>query len=616
MAEIALPLIGLGALYVFSNQKNNENFSSSNIKSNRKTLPNTNVPNENYPKQNYPIDNTSNNYVKQYINPNQTTDKLLNNNVTLGINAGDMNENTNQNMNNMNNMNQNIYSLTGNQIDIDKFKHNNMVPFFGSSVKGASLNNQTTNVLDNLQGSGSNQIKKVEQAPLFKPEDNTQYSHGMPNQSEFYLSRQLPSTKIANVLPWEQEKVAPGLGLGYTTEGSGGFNSGMLNRESWAPPTVDELRVKTNPKSTYDLNNHQGPAQSLVKNRGSLGEFEKHGPTTDFSLGPQHWLTGTGSTLAPTHTSEQMINDGNRLTTTSEYYGTSGNAGDSKVSYIRGKYQASQKPELCTTEFNPATASGHGSATATDYGIKGYNIPKNNRMMSCESKNNGIMGGIGGTFKAIVAPVMDVLRPSRKENIINNMNLSGNAQSSVPSLPLTNPNYRMPTTVKETTVDKVGLNYLNVSHIPNSNGGYQSTEVQIKNQERNNGDSSTTGFIGGTSSTNAHMDVSAWDNQHNNVNKTSINWPMAGGTSMFNSQTNMDIAKKDTNRVNDRMQTTDFIYNQQMEPSIAANIPSADSYGKINMPQQYKQEVNSERMNPEILSAFKNNPYAQSLNSY
>ena len=78
----------------------------------------------------------------------------------------------------------------------------------------------------------------------------------------------------------------------------------------------------------------------------------------------------------------------------------------------------------------------------------------------------------------------------------------------------------------------------------------------------------------------------------------------------------MDIAKKDTNRVNDRMQTTDFIYNQQMEPSIAANIPSADSYGKINMPQQYKQEVNSERMNPEILSAFKNNPYAQSLNSY
>tara|TARA_R110002074_G_scaffold255577_1_gene427991 strand:- start:717 stop:1307 length:591 start_codon:yes stop_codon:yes gene_type:complete len=196
------------------------------------------------------------------------------------------------------------------------------------------------------------------------------------------------------------------------------------------------------------------------------------------------------------------------------------------------------------------------------------------------------------------------------------MNLSGNAQSAVPSLPLTNPNYRMPTTVKETTVDKVGLNYLNVSHIPNSNGGYQSTEVQIKNQERNNGDSSTTGFIGGTSSTNAHMDIGAWDNQHNNVNKTSINWPMAGGTSMFNSQTNIDIAKNDNNRVNNRMQCNDFIHNQQIEPSLAANIPSADTYGKINMPQQYKQEVNSERMNPEILSAFKNNPYAQSLNSY
>ena len=51
---------------------------------------------------------------------------------------------------------------------------------------------------------------------------------------------------MANVLPWEQQKVAPGLGLGYTTEGAGGFNSGMLDRKAWAPPTVDELRVKTN----------------------------------------------------------------------------------------------------------------------------------------------------------------------------------------------------------------------------------------------------------------------------------------------------------------------------------------------------------------------------------
>ena len=61
-----------------------------------------------------------------------------------------------------------------------------------------------------------------------------QWSHGAPNQSDFLQSRQLPSTKMANAVPWEQQKVGPGLGLGYTTEGAGGFNSGMLDRSSMA----------------------------------------------------------------------------------------------------------------------------------------------------------------------------------------------------------------------------------------------------------------------------------------------------------------------------------------------------------------------------------------------
>ena len=607
MAEIAFPLIGLGALYVFSNQKNNEKFSNKNIRNNSNVMPNTNVPNLNYPNNNNPIDSTSKNYVKQFSDSNQTTDKFFDKNKNSYIN--DNNE--------IITTNTSIQSINGEPIDVNNFKHNNMTPYFGSSVKGASLNNTTSNVLDSLQGSGRNQIKKVEQSPLFKPEDNTQYSHGMPNQTDFYQSRQIPSTKISNVLPWEQEKVAPGLGLGYTKDGAGGFNSGMLDRQSWAPPTVDELRVKTNPKISFDLENHQGPAQSIVKNRGSLGDYEKHGPTTDFSLGPQYWTTGTGANIVHSQIPEHLINDNNRLNTTSEYYGNMGNGGDSKVTYIKGKYQTSQKPEFCSTEFNPANAIGKGNSNDIDYGIKGYNIEKNNRSVSSQSKNNSNMGNIGGTFKAIIAPLMDVLRPSRKENIINNMNLSGNAQSSVPNLPLTNPNHKAPTTIKETTVDKVGMNYLNVSHMSNSNGGaYQNADIQIKDQERNIGDSSTNGFIGGTASTNSQMDVSAWNNQHNNVNKVSTNWTMVGGTSMFNPQTNIDIANKDSNRINNRMHAKDFIQNQNTNQILSPGIPSADTYGKINMPQQYKEEVNNERMNPEILSAFKSNPYAKSLNSY
>ena len=37
-------------------------------------LPNTQVLNRNFPKQNQPIDKKNENYVRKFLNPNQTTD--------------------------------------------------------------------------------------------------------------------------------------------------------------------------------------------------------------------------------------------------------------------------------------------------------------------------------------------------------------------------------------------------------------------------------------------------------------------------------------------------------------------------------------------------------------
>jgi len=110
------------------------------------------------------------------------------------------------------------------------------------------------------------------------------------------------------------------------------------------------------------------------------------------------------------------------------------------------------------------------------------------------------------------------------------------------------------------------------------------------------------------------MDVTAWNAQHNNINKTYENWPMAGGTQIFQPNANVQVARRDGDRVNNRMQCDDFI--QPEKNLLSTIIPSAETFGKINMPQQYDLEVNSNRINPDILSAFKSNPYAQSLNSY
>ena len=366
--------------------------------------------------------------------------------------------------------NSNFQSLSGNDLTPGNFKHNNMVPFFGGKITGPqTVGNNFQTILDNYQGAGSTDIKKVEQAPLFKPSDNVQWSHGAPNQSDFLQSRQLPSTKMANAVPWEQEKVGPGLGLGYTTEGAGGFNSGMLDRCAWQPPTVDDLRTATNPKVTYGLQGHQGPAQSSVQNLPVQGKVEKHSPDTAFAMGSDRWFTTTGSSLGATQIPEQMLGNVNKCT--SEYYGSGGTV-EGEVSYVnKGHVEEPHKQQLCSLPVTVPTAQGHGIVGPNDYGIKGYDIPKNNRHFSCESQNNGAVGAINSTFKAMMAPIVDALRPSRKENVIYNANQLGNIQSAVPSLPLTNPNDKPRATNKEMTAGKVGLNYLNISHASAGQGG-------------------------------------------------------------------------------------------------------------------------------------------------
>jgi len=153
------------------------------------------LPNTNVAPQNFPVTNKNQlvDTVQEYPNPNAASDKYFNQNLyqqreRKGLEVG-------QNP-------QQIFSLTGDYLDSNQFKHNNMVPFNGGKVKGRTYDmNITETVLDNMIGSGSQTIKKMEQAPLFKPEENMQWAYGMPNQSDFFQSRVVPGMKNNNVKP-------------------------------------------------------------------------------------------------------------------------------------------------------------------------------------------------------------------------------------------------------------------------------------------------------------------------------------------------------------------------------------------------------------------------------
>ena len=85
------------------------------------------------------------------------------------------------------------------------------------------------------------------------------WANGAPNTTDFIKSRMNPSRNISNTKPWEEVKVAPGLGQGYTAGNSGsGYNTAVEDRNSWLPYTVDQLRVATNPKVSYQLAGYEG----------------------------------------------------------------------------------------------------------------------------------------------------------------------------------------------------------------------------------------------------------------------------------------------------------------------------------------------------------------------
>ena len=91
---------------------------------------------------------------------------------------------------------------------------------------------------------------------------------------------------------------------------------------------------------------------------------------------------------------------------------------------------------------------------------------------------------------------------------------------------------------------------------------------------------------------------------------------MAGGTQVFSGNINMNINKRDHDRVNNRLTSQDFINTQNIPQDPSKSIPSAETFGRINMPQQYNQNISTQRISGDILEAFKSNPYTQSLQSF
>ena len=574
--ELAIPLVALGSLYIVSNQSKppkpaNEGF-----------LPNTNVPDVNYPVVSQETEISSKlSTMNKYSGPSVYTDKYFNPYSKGSLVKENINADNNQ-----------YKSLNGNNVDSAYFEHNNMMPFFGGKIRSKIDPNSNEAIMDNYLGTGSQTFVKSEQAPLFAPNEKMHWANGAPNMNDFYQSRVNPSMRMANVKPFEEVKVGPGLGLGYGTEGAGGYNAGTAMRESWLPKGVDDLRTANKQKASEIMQlGHEGPAKSRITNVGILGAFQKNRPETAFEWGADRLFTTTGAAKGQTLHSIPVERHVVRPETTVDYNGVAQSMHAQQA--MPGEVLPSHRIELGPTQLGAANAVGRGFGNEGDYGLKSKQVYANNRSSNTQ---DDYFGAVGSSIGAVVAPLLEIMRPSRKENTTGNMRVYGDAKTAVAQSYLYNPNDAPAPTMRETTENSV--NHWNVNR-GQTNNGYASAKVEAVPQHR---DTTTTSYIGSGASKTPALRVydAELGYQPSNLKAETIKGRFGNSnTNVFNNSVNYQGKPKDLDMVN----------NREVMPKMP--YVTAGSLGTYQQKSQnLDSNINMERMSPDMYNVLQQNPYA------
>ena len=317
----------------------------------------------------------------------------------------------------------NFVSLDGTIKNVDNVKNKtkNMIASFGgkrtqNNFKDKGTYDVNRSRLDLFTGSSKCQRRKKEIKPMFKPQNN-RIGIGSTHARDINVNledRYIPSNKKKSELPFKQIRVAPGLNKGYVSKGTGGFHD--LNARDYSiPKNTDEIRTLNNPKKTYE--GRVLPPKKIDK-RGKMGKLYKHRPETFYKNSPKRYFTTTGSVLKETTRPTHILKETNR-TYSKEYIGSVAPNANVKQK-VRAKVAKSRKQQL-----------------------------------ESDTKRN-----VRRVLKALVAPLQDVLKPTKKENFVGNIRPCGTLNINIPNkMTVYDPNDVARTTIKETLIhDAVRLN--------------------------------------------------------------------------------------------------------------------------------------------------------------
>lgn len=332
--------------------------------------------------------------------------------------------------------------LSGQHIPLDDFKHNNMEPFFGSSIK-QNMNETSSHqtILENFTGVGGykSENPKVENVCFADIKNNS----GSANQSSYEqeYQRMQQSKYKNNELPFEQTWVGPGLDDGYESRPSqAGFQPD--DRTFVMPKSVDELRTANNPKLSYEGRTVDGQKGHKL---GLQSKIAKNKVSTFYENSPDRYFKTTGAYKKNKYRSTTIIKDTNRKHSTSYAGNLYKNIGNEQGA----KLQATKKHLLREFGVRNLEQKNIGKPEFS-YGKENILVYNNERDVTATRTYEGNLTSL---VKSIIAPVQDIFKPTTKQYTTFSNREFGELQTNIPNKPtLYDPNDVAKTTIKETFI--------------------------------------------------------------------------------------------------------------------------------------------------------------------
>ena len=324
------------------------------------------------------------------------------------------------------------------------------LPFFGGKATQPMKTETFQNKLETFTGTSRFDYHKKEIKPLFVPNKNVSFVNGTPIYDEGVRNRFNTSNYRNTEVPFEQQRVGRGVGQNYGNKGVGGFHQYDI-QDIARPKNVDELRVLSNPKTTYKQPVLSGKG---ISGRSANVNLAKHRPDKFYTQSPSRYIRTTGAYLK-NKSPERFIVKNTGRSISREIVGGAA-PGSSSRPYRTPNFRRSTRNHYINSGLRNLFVSDgwDENGELSDYGRRGIRLAPNERDVT-QRRTHSL--NLVDAVKAIIAPLQDKMKKTRKENIIGNPNPDGYMSVSVPNKQtIYDPNDIAKTTIKETTLHESG----------------------------------------------------------------------------------------------------------------------------------------------------------------